>query len=191
MLPRRDLNPNCPSQSRKSCRLDDAGRWITAEQTTGSGLLVRRTVPFRDQASARRLSGAPDKSDHSAATPRRAISRLLGPASRCRYSADGEATNWGTRAGAAVGGGRCGGTGAGRARSRLGQRTDAVLAYQRPARIRGIAMSSWRLRRRFRVCFLVGLGVLLICGPAGHRSLWHDRGQATHPMRTATQAARR
>src|SRR5580692_8995316 len=54
-----------------------------------------------------------------------------------------------------------------------------------------MTMSSWRLTRRLRVCFLTGLGVLLVCGPAGHRSLWHDRGQASHQVRTLAQAGLR
>lgn len=55
---------------------------------------------------------------------------------------------------------------------------------------RGVAMAIWRLTCWLRVGLLIATGLLLICGPAAPASVWHDRGQALHRVRSATQERR-
>jgi hypothetical protein len=78
-----------------------------------------------------------------------------------------------------------------RPRSSLGQVFLGVLRGLRLACWRGITMGAWRLAWWARVGFLLLLGALLVCGPPTHAGLWHDRAQASHRVRTATQAGRR
>ena len=53
-----------------------------------------------------------------------------------------------------------------------------------PMVVRGLAV-------RLRMCFLAGLGLLLISGPVAFSSTWHDIWQTVHRVHSRTHAGRR
>jgi hypothetical protein len=55
----------------------------------------------------------------------------------------------------------------------------------------GGSMVVRRLAARLRICFLAGLGLLLISGPVAFSSTWHDIWQTVHRVHFRTHAGRR